>query len=112
MGDEEKKRVAREDEVMESLMRDVRKLNEPKFDGLADNFATWKQLLLMSMQAYGLEHYFTSRGLPAQTVALGDVHAFRIQLQKYLAHMAVVRSYFVRMLPLKHAYGGRAVLFC
>ena len=104
MGDEaEAKRVLREEEAMEATMRDIRKASDPKFDGVSDNFATWKQLLLMSMQAYGLDHYFTSGALPAQTVNHGEERAFKLMLTKYLTRMAVVRAYFLRMLPLKYA---------
>ena len=105
MSEEEKKAAterlaeAKEVEAVELTLREIRKVNEPRFNGTPEGFPTWKKMFVLTMKGYGMYQFFTSASMPAQTVNIGDVVQFKKKLDKYMSSMMVLRSYFVRLLP-------------
>ena len=97
-GQEAEQKVVKSEE--NSLLRDLRKVSEPKFSGKDADFVVWKDMLLLSAEGYGVQGFLLNNSLSAYHVTVATVDRFKEKLQSYMATMIVMRMYLLRLLPV------------
>ena len=86
-------------EKASAICRELRKLNEPKFNGEASQFTLWKKIFTSSIKGYGVGGYLESPHLEEQTVENGKEHELKETIEDHLAIMQTLRSVLIRLIP-------------